>query len=47
MNIRLMEHYDNSTWNIEPISIQLIDPNCKPIHPYAYTVPRSVEQQLQ
>jgi hypothetical protein len=36
----IMEH-------IEPISLQLIDPNCKPIHAHAYTVPRSVEQQLQ
>jgi hypothetical protein len=24
-----------------------MDPNCKPIHVRAYTVPRSVEQQLQ
>jgi hypothetical protein len=24
-----------------------MDPNCKPIHVYPYTVPRSVEQQLQ
>jgi hypothetical protein len=23
-----------------------MDPNCKPIHARAYTVPRSVEQQL-
>jgi hypothetical protein len=29
------------------ISLQLMDPNCKPIHMRAYTVPRSVEQQLQ
>jgi hypothetical protein len=29
-----------------PISLQLMDPNCKPIHACAYTVPRSVEQQL-
>jgi hypothetical protein len=28
-----------------PISHQLMDPNCKPIHARAYTVPRSVEQQ--
>jgi hypothetical protein len=28
------------------ISLQLMDPNCKPIHAHAYTVPRSVEQQL-
>jgi hypothetical protein len=28
------------------ISLQLMDPNCKPIHALAYTVPRSVEQQL-
>jgi hypothetical protein len=24
-----------------------MDPNCKPVHACAYTVPRSVEQQLQ
>jgi hypothetical protein len=30
-----------------PISLQLMDLNCKPIHACAYTVPRSVEQQLQ
>jgi hypothetical protein len=34
-------------FNMEPISLQLMDPNCKPIHAIAYTVPRSVEQQLQ
>jgi hypothetical protein len=32
---------------MEPISLQLMDPNCKPIHACAHTVPRSVEQQLQ
>jgi hypothetical protein len=32
---------------MEPIILQLMDPNCKPIHARAYTVPRSVEQQLQ
>jgi hypothetical protein len=32
---------------MEQISLQLMDPNCKPIHARAYTVPRSVEQQLQ
>jgi 6-pyruvoyl-tetrahydropterin synthase len=30
-----------------PISIQLMNPNCKQIHAHAYTVRRSVEQQLQ
>jgi hypothetical protein len=36
-------------FNMEAISIslQLMDPNCKPVHARAYTVPRSVEQQLQ
>jgi hypothetical protein len=34
-------------FNMEPISLQLMDPNCKPVHARAYTVPRSVEQQLQ
>jgi hypothetical protein len=32
---------------MEPISLQLIDPNYKPIHARAYIVPRSVKQQLQ
>jgi hypothetical protein len=32
---------------IVPISLQLMGPNCKPIHVRTYTVPRSVEQQLQ
>jgi hypothetical protein len=31
----------------EPISLQVMDPNCKPVHAGGYTVPRSVEQQLQ
>jgi hypothetical protein len=30
-----------------PISLQLMDPNCKLVHAGAYSVPRSVEQQLQ
>jgi hypothetical protein len=34
-------------FNMEPISLQLMDPNCKPIHVSSYTVHRSVEQQLQ
>jgi hypothetical protein len=32
---------------MEPISLQLMDPNCKPIHVCAYTIPRLVEHQLQ
>jgi hypothetical protein len=28
-----------------PISLQMMDPNCKPVHARAYIVPRSVEQQ--
>jgi hypothetical protein len=32
---------------MELVSLQLMDPNCKPIHARAYTVLRSVEQQLQ
>jgi hypothetical protein len=44
------EHLFDGTlgeFNMEPINLQLMDPNCKPIHARAYTVPRSVEQQLQ
>jgi hypothetical protein len=45
------EHLFDGTlgeFNMEtvPISLQLMDPNCKPIRAHAYTVPRSVEQQL-
>jgi hypothetical protein len=45
------EHLFDGTlgeFNMEsiPISLQLMDPNCKPIHVHAYTVPRSVEHQL-
>jgi hypothetical protein len=32
---------------MEPINLQLLDHNCKPIHARAYTVPRTGEQQLQ
>jgi hypothetical protein len=32
---------------MEPISIQMMYPNCKSIHARAYTVHRSVEQQLR
>jgi hypothetical protein len=30
-----------------PISLQLMDPNCKPIYASVYTLPRSVGQKLQ
>jgi hypothetical protein len=30
-----------------PISLQIMDPDCKPVHARDYTVPRSVEQQLR
>jgi hypothetical protein len=32
---------------MEPISLQLMDPNCKQIHARVYNVPKLVEQQLQ
>jgi hypothetical protein len=46
------EHLFDGTlgeFNMEqmPISLQLMDPHCKPIHAREYSVPRSVEQQLQ
>jgi hypothetical protein len=47
MNIYLMEHQEKSICIFEPISLQLMNPNYKPIHACAYTAPRSVEQQLQ
>jgi hypothetical protein len=30
-----------------PISLRVMDPNCKSFHTRAYTVPKSLEQQLQ
>jgi hypothetical protein len=30
-------------FNMETIVLQLMHPNCKPVHARAYTVPRSVE----
>jgi hypothetical protein len=52
MVLQKYEHLFDGTlgeFNMEqmPISLQLMDPNCKPIHSRDYTVPRSVEQQLQ
>jgi hypothetical protein len=47
--LRKYEHLFDGTlgeFNMEPISLQLMDSYCKPIHARAYTVPRSVEQQL-
>jgi hypothetical protein len=29
------------------ISLQLMDPNCKPVHARSHSIPRSAEQQLQ
>jgi hypothetical protein len=49
----LLQKYENlfdgtlGEFTTEPISPQLMDPNCKPIHARAYTVPRSVEQLLR
>jgi hypothetical protein len=40
-------HRTLGNFTMEPISLQLIDPSCKTIHAGAYTVPRSVEQQLR
>jgi hypothetical protein len=48
----LLQKYENlfdgilGEFNMEQmsISLQLIDPNCKPVHVPAYTVPRSVDQ---
>jgi hypothetical protein len=47
MNLQYLFDGTLGEFNMEPISLQLMDPNCKPIHARAYTVPRSVKQQLQ
>jgi hypothetical protein len=49
MNLQYLFDGILEEFNMEtvPISLQLMDPDCKPIHAHAYTVPRSVEQQLQ
>jgi hypothetical protein len=44
------EHLFDGTlgeFNMEPISFQLMNYNCKPVHAHEYNVPRSVEQELQ
>jgi hypothetical protein len=48
MNLQYLFDGTLGQFNMEtvPISLQLMDPNCKPIHACAYTVPRSVEQQF-
>jgi hypothetical protein len=49
MNLQYLFDGTLGEFNMEtvPISLQLMDPDCKPIHARAYTVPRSVEQQLK
>jgi hypothetical protein len=49
MNVNYLFDGTLREFNMEPISLQLIDPNCKPIHAHvsAHTISRSVEQQLQ
>jgi hypothetical protein len=47
MNLQYLFDGTLGEFIMEPISLQLMDPNCKPIHARAYTVSRSVEQQLQ
>jgi hypothetical protein len=44
------EHQFDGTlgeFNTKLMNIQLMVPDCKPIHAHAYSLPRSVEQQLQ
>jgi hypothetical protein len=48
--LKKYEHLLDGTleeFNMEPISLQLMNPNCKPVYAYAYIEFRSVEQQLQ
>jgi hypothetical protein len=47
MNIKYLFDGTFGEFNMEPISLQMMDLNCKQIHARAYTIPRSVEQQLQ
>jgi hypothetical protein len=49
MNIKYLFDGTLGEFNMEtvPNILQLMDCNCKTIHARAYTVPRSVEQQLQ
>jgi hypothetical protein len=49
ISLQKYEHLFDETlgeFNMEPISLQLMEPNFKPIHARVYTVPRSVEQQM-
>jgi hypothetical protein len=43
MNVKHLFDGTLGEFNMEPISLQLMDPNCKPIHVHAYTVPVPVE----
>jgi hypothetical protein len=48
ISLQKYEHLFDETlgeFNMEPVSLQLVDPNFKPIHERSYTVPRSVEQK--
>jgi hypothetical protein len=48
MNVKHLLDRTLGEFNINPlpISLQLMDPNCKPVHARAYTVPRPMEEQL-
>jgi hypothetical protein len=48
-NMNINYRFDGTLgeFNMEPINLQMMIPNCKPVHERSFTVPRSVEQQLQ
>ena len=51
--LQLLQKYEHlfdgtlGEFNMKPISLQLMNEECKPVHARPYTVPRSVEQQLR
>jgi hypothetical protein len=47
MNIQHLFAGTLREFNMKPISLQLMDPNFKPVHAHVYTVPRSVEPQMK
>jgi hypothetical protein len=50
--LQLLQKYEHlfdgtlEEFNMKPISLQLMNKECKPVHGRPYTVPRSVEQLL-
>ena len=51
--LSLLQKFDHlfdgtlGSWNVEPVDLELKDPECKPYHSRAYPVPHSQERKLK